>query len=129
MLQAGEDDFLCDMAETYGILEPRTLPPRTLAALAAGLGDNARVRRRMAGVSAGTDTQLLAAIVDQLALLRWQLFSGKEEERPVSVTSQICGWEGWPDEQQGHQAPDLCSFDSPAQFEAERQRLLKGGEG
>ena len=126
MLQTGEDDLLCDMAETYGVLEPRALPPRTLATLAAGLGDSSRIRRRMASVSAGTDTQLLAAIVDQLALLRWQLSCGREEERPVSVLAQLCG------DLQPDKAPRgnglLRGFDSPTDFEAARQQILMGGE-
>lgn len=132
MLCAGEDELLCDLAETYGVLEPRALGAERLAVLAAGLDEGSRIRRRMAGVRGGLETQLLAAVLDQLALLRWQLAGGRPEQRPVSVLEQLCGRPtpgktGGRDETRQNGA--LQSFDSPAAFEKARARALKGGEG
>ena len=126
MLCAGEDELLCDLAETYGVLEPRALGAARLAGLAAGLDEGSRIRRRMAGVRGSLEVQLLAAVLDQLALLRWQLAGGQPEQRPASVLDQLFDR---PDEPVQTSDTELCSFDSPAAFEQERQRLLdmKGG--
>lgn len=124
MLSAGEDDFLCDMAETYGVLEPRRLGAARLGILAAGLGEDARVRRRLAGARGGLEAQLLAAVLDQLALLRWQLAGGGDRQRPASVLAQLFARPGGQEQTPG---AELCSFDSPAAFEKARARALKGG--
>lgn len=63
---------MCDVAETYGIYDFQGLPVSTLATLVSGLGQGARIRRKVAGITAPLDTVLLACIVDRLALLIWQ---------------------------------------------------------
>lgn len=69
MIKAGEDELVCDFAETYGILEPRALGAGKMAVLACGLRDTARIRQKLCGARAGTDTQLLACAVDLLGLI------------------------------------------------------------
>ena len=76
-----ETELICDFAETYHILDWRTLPLTTAAALSVGLRDNSRVKMKLAGVEAGQDTLLLAAIVDRLSLLWWAKTKDAESGR------------------------------------------------
>lgn len=114
MLSAGEDELFCDLAETYGLLSPRTLPVSQLAMLAAGLGPDARIRQRMQGVRAGCDTLLLASILDRLGQLTW-LVCGGRGKRPPQLLPLLLGPGGENETQ---------AFDSAAAFEAARQRIL-----
>ena len=86
------DEFVCDMAEFYGILEPDALPPLTLAmkkilsiALALCL------MLALAGRKTDTRTLLMAAAVDRLSLLAWmQTKDGvKGRNRPKSIAEML----------------------------------------
>ena len=86
-----ETELICDFAETYHILDWRTLPLNTAAALSVGLRENSRVKMKIAGVEAGQDTLLLAAIVDRLSLLWWAKTKDAEPGRnkPKSIFEQL----------------------------------------
>ena len=86
-----ETELICDFAETYHILDWRTLPLTTAAALSVGLRDNSRVKMKLAGVEAGQDTLLLAAIVDRLSLLWWAKTKDAEsgKNRPHSIFEKL----------------------------------------
>lgn len=86
-----ETELICDFAETYHILDWRTLPLTTAAALSVGLRENSRVKMKIAGVEAGQDTLLLAAIVDRLSLLWWAKTKDAESGRnkPKSIFEQL----------------------------------------
>lgn len=85
------DEFVCDMAEFYGILEPDALPPLTLATLAAGLPERSRLMLALAGRKTDTRTLLMAAAVDRLSLLAWmQTKDGvKGRNRPKSIAEML----------------------------------------
>lgn len=80
---------MCDMAETYGILDWSRIPAGTLAALATGLGDDSRIKMKIGGRKATRLELLLASAVDKLSTLIW--FQTKDghngENRPASVLS------------------------------------------
>lgn len=86
-----ETELICDFAETYGVLDWRTLPLKTAAALSVGLRDNSRVKMKISGVSAGQDTLLLAAAVDRLSLLWWAKTKDAESgsNRPKSIFEKL----------------------------------------
>ena len=86
-----ETELICDFAETYHILDWRTLPLNTAAALSVGLRENSRVKMKIAGVEAGQDTLLLAAIVDRLSLLWWAKTKDADSGRnkPKSIFEQL----------------------------------------
>ena len=71
MVRRDETALICDLAETYGILDWRALPLKTAAALSSGLRENSRIKMEIAGMRADQDTLLLAAAVDRLSLLVW----------------------------------------------------------
>ncbi len=133
LLGAGEDAFLCDMAEFYGILEPRAQPVRRLAALAAGLPARARCRLALAGEKADPALLLLASIADRLGFLCWaQTRDGQRgKNRPPSVLAALLGAEGpaKPLPRQG-QPDGPLAYENGAAFEAARQSILnrKGGQ-
>lgn len=121
MLAADRDALVCDLAETYGILEYRALPAGLLAVLASGLRENARIRQTLAAQPADTHTLLLAAMVDRLSFLAWAQTKQAQQGtgRPPSVLQALLG--------QPHAPGGPVAFDTAADYEAARARILKGG--
>ena len=70
MIKLDEDALICDLAETYHIYDYRSLPLKTVATLSAGLRDDSRIKLEAAEASVGLDTVILAAIADNLTMLR-----------------------------------------------------------
>lgn len=111
MISADRDALVCDLAETYGILDFRALPVSLLATLAVGLRDNSRIKMRLAGAKAPRSELLLAACLDKLSLLLW----AKTEDgrngvnRPKSVFSAIQG--------EGAKDGPVESFETAGEFE------------
>ena len=66
MIATDNDALICDMAETYKVFDLRALPVPMLATLAAGLRDDSRIKIKLSGARAATDTLLLASIADAL---------------------------------------------------------------
>lgn len=122
MMREDEDALICDMAETYRIYDYRALPARLAATLAAGLGEDSRIRRKMNSNPMPTNLVLLAAIVDRLSILVWmQTVDGqKNRNRPRPLLAALYG--GTEDDS------NIQAFESGADFEAERKRLLKKAE-
>lgn len=71
MINTDEDALICDMAETYGVLEIYELPVTTLATLACGLRADSRIMLKLRGQSIADSTLLLASAVDRLSFLAW----------------------------------------------------------
>lgn len=115
MIAADRDALICDLAETYGILDYRALPARLLATLAVGLRADSRIKMLLGGVKAPADTLLAAAMVDRLSLLVWARTKDapKGRNRPRSILSEICG-----------ENRDSVAFPTAQAFEAAWQ---KGG--
>jgi hypothetical protein len=61
MIADGEDELICDLAETYRILHYRTVALPLLATLAAGLREDSRICKKQSGVKTDTSTLLLGA--------------------------------------------------------------------
>lgn len=89
------------------------------ATLVSGLGERSRTFKALAGVNYETDTILLAAAVDLLALMWWSKTKDgqKNRSRPKRTIDALIP---------PKKKTDLKSFSSPEQFEAARKRLLKG---
>lgn len=121
MYAADKDALLCDLAETYGVFDMRVLPVGTLAALASGLPNDSRIKRKLSGAAAPMEILLLAAAVDRLGLLVWAKTKDgqKNRNRPVSLVEQLTG--------AGTQKKkeDIAAFDSPEAFMAARAKILE----
>ena len=118
LLNVCEDAIVCDMAETYGILNIKGLPVQKLATLVLGLRDNSRMKIMISGTKADTQTILLASILDAVALLVW--FGSKDGQngvnRPKSVLNVIMGRE-----EQGQ----YKTFATVEDFERYRQEIIE----
>ena len=92
MIRLDEDALICDFAETYHILDFRSLPLRTAATLSAGFRDNARIKLKAAGTPVPLETILLAAISDRIDAIKYGLSSEADrKQKPVSLVESILG--------------------------------------
>ena len=113
MLRTDRSALICDMAETYGIMDYRKVPAERLAILAAGLREESRSKMKLAGRTVTKQEALLAAILDGVNRLVW-LLSGvcpHAGEKPASVLRMMLG------EQDPDTAENADVFDSPEEFE------------
>ena len=108
------------MAQYYHILDYKGLPVSTQAALVSGLPYYARVKAKIRGDSGfSTEETLLAVIADKLAMLVWlNSEDGRNNtNRPRSILAALSG---------GDRENEVLSFDTPEEFEAQRERILSG---
>jgi len=119
MIAASETDLICDLAETYGVMDYKALPLKTVAALSSGLRDNSRSKMRITGRKVETEYMMGAAIIDHLATLIWmQSKDGhKGRNRPESLLNRLIGQA---------QRDDIVAFNSVEEFEAARKMILGG---
>lgn len=117
MLAADEDALICDLAETYGVLDYKALPPKLVAVLSAGLRENSRIKTKLSGTEADLDTRLKAVIADGVNWLVWaQTEDGaKNRNKPASILAAVLGEDT---------ARKNVGFDSPEDFEAARKAIL-----
>lgn len=119
MLSEDETALVCDLAETYGIFDYRKYPPTTIAMLAAGLRDNARIKLKMNNMAYPLETMLMASAVDKLSLLLWAKTKdgANGRNRPKMLADMLL--------EKPNQ--DIVSFESSEAFE-ETWKRLAGGE-
>lgn len=116
MLSTDKDALICDLAETYHVLDYEELPLERVAVLASGLRGNSRIRLEMAGKKYIPFGDMVAHIADDITLLRKELAGDSSET--VLFTDVTYGKVL---EKQGK------GFDSGEDFMRERNRIL-GGE-
>lgn len=109
MLNVGEDELICDMAEVYSVYSYDTLPVLLYATLAAGLKDSSRIRTKMDGHKPDTGEIILAMIFDKLSYVFWD----GEGNKPKSLSSWVLGIE------EQKTSGDKKVYNSPEDFERE----------
>ena len=112
MIKLDEDALICDLAETYHIYDYRSLPLKTVATLSARLRDDSRIKLEAAEASVGLETMILAAIADNLTMLRAGF--SKDKEKPFLFTEAITG--------ENHKKK-VKGFRSAEDFEAALKRI------
>lgn len=119
MIAVDEDALICDFAETYNIYNYRQFPAVYVGILANGLRNNSRIKLRLSETKIDTNTQLLAAIFDEVAILRWgQTVDGhKGRNKPKSLLSQML--------ENSNEEKEIESFNSIEEFEYERKRIIE----
>lgn len=90
------------------------------ATLAAGLGDNSRIKRKLNGEAVPREQLLLGIIADRLGILISGLGG---TEAPPSLVDLMYGIES---EKTKKQNDNIRSFASAEDFEKARNELLKG---
>ena len=120
MISIGESELMCDLAETYGIYNYRSLPPKTVATFAMGLREDARIMMKITKRTLKLETMLLAGILDRLSLLVWQNTEDgqKGENKPESMLMKLMGM----DEDEN----EVAGFNTAEEFEKKRRQLLGG---
>lgn len=108
---------MCDMAETYGVLDITALPVPLLATLAAGLGEDSRSARKEADAKSGQTALLLAAIADRIGYL-YAAITGADPAPSLVQALTAAPGKGGP----------LETFETMEEFELARQKILKGAE-
>ena len=127
MLGTDEEALICDLAETYHVLNYKALPVKTVALFASGLRDSARIKMKISGQAAEDKTVLLAggggaAPMTHPAGLTMLLWAGSEDgqknrNRPKMIVPQLLGEE----------EKETLTFDSIESFETKRREILKKG--
>jgi hypothetical protein len=122
MIAADEDALICDLAETYSVLNYRALPVPLLATLAAGLRGSSRIKTKMLNRKIQPDTMLLAAMVDRLSFLAWAQTEDARNgsNRPRSVLEALIG--------DGQASGDFVVYDSIEEYESARAAALGGDD-
>lgn len=116
MISLDEDALICDLAETYGIYDYRSLPVSQVATFSVGLRDNSRIKSKIRGETISTDTLLLGMIYDNISKVLVAL--GAIEEINTYITDILLGKE------KKEKKKKYKSFDTPASFEEERRRII-----
>ena len=116
MINVGEDELICDLAETYGIMNYNQLiesSPNLVATLSVGLSNDSRIKRKMNGWELTMNQMLTALMLDSLNILVW--FKSKDgskgKNKPKSIYRVLMGLDK-------KTKDDLMVFDSPEEFEA-----------
>ena len=111
MLRTDRDALVCDLAETYGIFDLRTLPVPLLATLASGLREDSRIMMRLTGRRITRSELLLAAAVDRLSLLWWGMSEDAKHgtNRPKSLVAAFM--------EEQEEAGNVMAFDDVDAFE------------
>ena len=119
MIRVGKDELICDFAETYHIIELRSIRPSMLATLAAGLRNNSRIKMKMAGTKIDLKDMLLASITDKLGIMLWQ--KTKDGNKGINPPKLVIT------ELMTEKKNEIVGYASGADFLKERERLLNGG--
>lgn len=119
MIITDRDAWMCDLAETYHILNYRELPCKTVALFSCGLRENSRIKRKLLGEKTDTEEILLSIIADRLGTLVWfnSEDGAKRKNRPKSILSSLIGTE---------EEKEIQTFDSGKDFEAEWREITRG---
>lgn len=106
MVTDDETALVCDLAESYGVYNYRSLSLRTVAQLVAGLGVNSRISKKVNGMPNAIDELLLAEIADRLGLLLHGLCG---IDKPKSIVESLYGLKQDDDSK-------VMAFDDPSEF-------------
>ena len=117
MLAVDRTALICDLAETYGILDYKVLPVETLAALSVGLRENSRIKMKLSGAKVKPDFLLLAAAVDRLSLLVWLKTKDAEKgrKRPKSLVEVLNGKK---------KESDVMAFNTAEEWERAKAKII-----
>jgi len=118
MISLDEESLICDLAETYHILDYRALPPRLVGVLCCGLREDSRIKMKISNMNANVDTLLHALIADKLQILIWQRTEDGAKGRnfPKSIYEKLIN----PQKEESN----VVAFSSGAEFDEFRKALM-----
>lgn len=103
--------MICDLAETYHILNYQELSPDLVSTLVLGLHDNSRVKTHISNTKLTFEQTMLVKIFDCLEYLCWTKTEAaqKNRNRPVPLLEKLLNP---PKEKE-----ELMSFSTPEEYE------------
>lgn len=116
MIKLDEEALICDLAETYNILDYKKIALNKLAILACGLRDNSRIKLKMSENILSPNQFLLAGIQDRLSLLVYS--KTKDAEKGINYPKLILD----------SLENNISGFTSGEDFMKERERIMKEGK-
>lgn len=95
MLALDENALMCDLAETYHILNYKSLPPTLVATFSCGLRENSRIMMKLSDQDYTFEKMLLADISDKLNLIWWSKTEAgmNNNNKPLSLLEKMLGEE------------------------------------
>lgn len=116
MIKLDEDALICDLAETYNILDYKKLALNKLAILACGLRDDSRIKLKMSDNILSPNQLLLAGIQDRLSLIVYS--KTKDAEKGINYPKLVFD----------NLENKIDGFTSGEDFMKERERIMKEGK-
>ena len=91
MIKEDEAAFICDMAETYHILNYKELDVKLCATLAAGLRPDSRIKTKLVGGVYIPEETFREMVIDLLNVILWTKTKDAEKGRnyPASIVTRI----------------------------------------
>ena len=89
MIQSDEDNLICDLAETYGVYDYRSLPPYTVAVLTIGLRDDSRIKMNRSNMGITLEQALMANIADSLRFIAWTMTKHGKKYKEKSILKML----------------------------------------
>ena len=116
MIKLDEEALICDLAETYNILDYKKLALNKLAILACGLRDDSRIKLKMSKNILSPNQLLLAGIQDRLSLIVYS--KTKDAEKGINYPKLVFD----------NLENKINGFSSGEDFMKERERIMKEGK-
>ena len=113
ILNDSEDLVICDLAETYGILDYTKIRPDTLATLVLGLGYDSRVMRKLRDDPLTYNQALLALIFDALRTIAFNQGHKPGAQKPKSLFKHLT--------YKKEEKEELMKFETPEEYEKWRK--------
>jgi hypothetical protein len=118
MLGFDRDAVVCDLAETYNVLDYKTLPVMTLATLCAGLHDDSRIKMEIAGLQRISPTFAAIRAADTLTIINYALTAKHGAKLPTLYQDVMTSKQ---------KQKKTTGFSSIEEFENARMRFLNNG--
>lgn len=124
MVGFDEDSLICDLAETYHILNYKEYSLYLVSKLAIGLRNNSRIKMKLSNQRINLETMLLASILDILRLDLWGKTKdgAKKKNKPKSIVKII-------NNDEDKEKREYITFKSCEDFEKERKKILHSWKG
>lgn len=108
------------MAETYHVLDYKSLPAQQVAIFCYDLRNDSRLKMKLMNSKVSFETLLKAVAVDRLNFIAWSKTKDaqKNMNKPKSIVAGLL---------QEHTIRNNISFSSPEEYEREKEEILRGG--
>lgn len=110
--------MICDLAETYHVLNYRELPPSLVATLVTGLRADSRLKMKLTGMKIPVETTIQAMIYDAVSMVLWMNSDDgrRNRNRPKSLVKTLM---------EDPEPKEFQTFSSGAEFLKKREEILQ----